>query len=50
MKMKVDDEDSRIHKAVAEAEAKQAQEDAEREAKAQKMIEEANAHRVAMVK
>lgn len=50
MKMKVDDEDSRIKKAVEEAEAKRAQEDAEREEKARRMIQEASEHRIAMVR
>lgn len=49
MKMKFDDEDGRIKKAVEEAEERRAREDAEKEAKARKMIEEAEAHRLAMV-
>ena len=49
MKTRVDDEDDRIRKAVEEAEEKRAKDDAEREAKARKMIQEANEHRTAMV-
>lgn len=50
MKMRTDDEDDRIRKAVEEAEERRAREDAEKEAKARKMIAEANEHRVAMVR
>ena len=49
MKARVDDEDSRIRRAVEEAEAKQAKDDAEREERARRMIQEASEHRVAMV-
>lgn len=50
MKARVDDEDGRIRRAVDEAEAKQAKDDAEREVKARRMIQEASEHRIAMVR
>jgi len=50
MKARVDDEDGRIRRAVDEAEAKQAKDDAEREVKARRMIQEASEHRIAMMK
>lgn len=49
MKTQVDDEDGRIRKAVEEAEEKRAKDDAEREQKARRMIQEADAHRAVMV-
>lgn len=49
MKTKTDDEDSRIRKAVEEAETRQAKEDQERDEKARRMINESTAHRVAVV-
>lgn len=48
--MKVDDEDERIRRAVEEAEARQAKEDAERTERARRMMQEASDHRITMVR
>lgn len=50
MKTKVNDEDDRIKRAVEEAEAKEAKDNAAREEKAMRMIQEASEHRMAMVR
>ncbi|KAK3592985.1 hypothetical protein CHS0354_023210 [Potamilus streckersoni] len=50
MKQAVDDEDERIRAAVEEAEAKRAQEEAEKEAKMRKIIQDENEHRSKQIK